>query len=220
MALEYASPELQADREVALAAVREDGLALEYASPELQADKEVVLEAIRQDGWLLEYASEELRGDREVVLEAVRQNVRALKYASEELKGDKEVALEAIRQDGWLLEYASEELRGDREVALEVVRGQKEKLIEVIKSMITQSDILAFASDELKENPTFISEVLGVVFGEKQSLSHDSSAIAETIQPTQSEINGVMREIVYAKEADKETQKGDATSQNTESEGR
>ena len=87
--------------------------------------------------------------------------------------------------------------------------------------MITKSDILTFASDELKENPTFILDVLSVVISnEKQSLSHDSSAIAETIQPTQSEINGIMREIVSAKEADKETQKGDGKSQNTESEGR
>ena len=150
----------------------------------------------------------------------------ALEYASEELRGDKEVVLEAVRQNGWLLEYASEELRGDREVVLEAVRQNvvayaKKNLIEVIKSMINKIDILTFASDKLKENPTFILDVLSVfIRDEKQSLSHDSSAIAETIQPTQSEINGVMREIVYEKEADKETQKGDATSQNTESEGR
>ena len=88
MALENASPELQADREVVLVAVQQDGEALEHASPELQADREVVLAAVQQDGNALFYTSPELKADREVVLAAVRQNGGALKYASSELRAD------------------------------------------------------------------------------------------------------------------------------------
>ena len=89
--------DVRADREVALAAVQQRGLALEYASPELRADREVVLAAVQQEGWALKYASPELRSDREVVLAAVQQNGRALYLASPELQA--------------VIKWASEELR-------------------------------------------------------------------------------------------------------------
>ena len=82
----YASAELQADRELVLASVRQDGGAVEYASAELKADREVVLAAVQQDGYALEYASAELQADREVVLAAVQQNGDAVLYASAELQ--------------------------------------------------------------------------------------------------------------------------------------
>ncbi len=47
-----------------LAAVQHHGRALEYASPELQADREVVLALVQQDGNTLWYASAELRARR------------------------------------------------------------------------------------------------------------------------------------------------------------
>ena len=43
--LEHASAEQQGDREIVLAAVKEDGLALEYASEELQGDRKIMLAA-------------------------------------------------------------------------------------------------------------------------------------------------------------------------------
>ena len=75
----------------ALAAVKADGMALEYASPELRADREVVLAAVQQYGLVLTYASKELRADREVVLAAVRQDGRAIYSASPELRADREL---------------------------------------------------------------------------------------------------------------------------------
>ena len=75
-ALEYASLELRADREVVLEAVQQDGRALQYASEELQADREVVLAAVQQNGWAIEHASPELRADREVRLAARRSKMR------------------------------------------------------------------------------------------------------------------------------------------------
>jgi len=52
--------------------VQQNGLALCYASAELQADREVVLAAVQEDGDALDYASAELRADRKVVLAARR----------------------------------------------------------------------------------------------------------------------------------------------------
>jgi len=41
--------------------VKQDGLALEYASENLKADREIVLAAVQQNGLALEYAPEELQ---------------------------------------------------------------------------------------------------------------------------------------------------------------
>ena len=45
-ALQHASAELRADREVVLRAVSQDGVALRYASTELHAHREFVLAAV------------------------------------------------------------------------------------------------------------------------------------------------------------------------------
>jgi len=85
----------------------------------LKGDKEVVVAALKQDGRALQFASEELKGDREVVVAAVKQNGCALEYASEELKGDKEVVVAAVEQDGYALQFATNEIFGDDDVFVE-----------------------------------------------------------------------------------------------------
>ena len=52
-----------------MAAVKNNGSALQYASDELQADKEVVLMAVKQNGYAINYASEELKNDPEFMKE-------------------------------------------------------------------------------------------------------------------------------------------------------
>ena len=46
-----------------LCALRRSGLCLEFAAPELRADRHVVLQAVQQQGEALEFASRELRED-------------------------------------------------------------------------------------------------------------------------------------------------------------
>ena len=65
MALEYASAELRADREVVRSAAQKDGRALQYASAELRADREVVLAAVAQNGEALRLAPLRIRNLRE-----------------------------------------------------------------------------------------------------------------------------------------------------------
>mgnify|MGYP006249152613 CR=1 FL=1 len=74
-----------AAREEFLKTVKRNAFALEYASAELQGDREIVMEAVKQNGRALQYASAELKGDREIVMEAVAQDPKALQYASDEL---------------------------------------------------------------------------------------------------------------------------------------
>ena len=62
----------QRDREVVLAAVRQDGDALGLVSVAFQADRVVVLTAVLQCGHSWHSASEALQADREVALAAYR----------------------------------------------------------------------------------------------------------------------------------------------------
>jgi len=130
------SQELRADREVVLAAVKQDGEALRYASEELRADREVVMPVVQRTGEALQYASQKLKADREVVLAAVQRDSRALRYASAEVRADREVVLAAVQQDGGALEFASKELRADREVVFAAVKQN--------------GNALRFASQELR----------------------------------------------------------------------
>mmetsp|Transcript_20219 Transcript_20219/g.35464 ORF Transcript_20219/g.35464 Transcript_20219/m.35464 type:complete len:89 (-) Transcript_20219:104-370(-) len=87
----------------------------------MRADREIVLAAVKQNGKVLVFAPEELRKDREVVLAAVRQNGKALVFAHESLKGDKEVVMEAVAEGGHVaLWHAAEELQKDKEILLAV----------------------------------------------------------------------------------------------------
>ena len=68
--------------------MQKNGHALKYASAEMQADREVVIAAVHQNYHVLKRASAELKADRQVVLAAVRQDPRALEYASAVLLED------------------------------------------------------------------------------------------------------------------------------------
>ena len=104
--------------------------ALQFASKELRADKEVVLAAVKggSDGWLLEYVSKELRADKELVLDAIGSySPDALRFASKELRADKEVVLAALTCDtdlNWVRDYYWKEdfamFRNNKDVALEI----------------------------------------------------------------------------------------------------
>lgn len=65
--------------------------ALQYASQELRADKEIVMNAVAKNGYALAFASSSLKNDKEVVRAAVAQNGAALQYASTTLKSDKDI---------------------------------------------------------------------------------------------------------------------------------
>lgn len=147
--LSYASPELKADRDVVLAAVRKDGSAIRLASPELKADKDVVLAALDSDGMALQYVSSELKGDKQVVMAAVRDNGQALYYASDEMRADKEVVMKAVQND-WLpegsycLQYASDKLKDD---------------IDVVRAAVKENpEALQFASERIQNNPSLLDK--------------------------------------------------------------
>ena len=112
-ALEFASDEIKADREVVATAVAAHGHALRCAAAELRADRDVVGAAVARNGGALQYASAAVRGDHTVVLAAVRQDGEALAYASAALRDDREVVQAAVAQDADASRYASAALQAE-----------------------------------------------------------------------------------------------------------
>ena len=87
---------------------------LRFASSKLQADREVVLAAVKQNGGALAFASDDLLfGDREVMLAAVTGNPCGIMFASKELCADREIVLTATMLDGFSLSFASDKLQDD-----------------------------------------------------------------------------------------------------------
>ena len=124
-ALQFASDAVCADREVVETAIcHSSGLALAHASSELRSNRSVVLIAVRLSGRALRYASEELRDDGDVVSKAVGSCGMALEYASTRLQADRDLVLGAVRDDGHALAYAAARLRADRDVVLAAVSRQ------------------------------------------------------------------------------------------------
>eukprot|EP00929_Paragymnodinium_shiwhaense_P082570 TRINITY_DN43547_c0_g1_i4.p1 TRINITY_DN43547_c0_g1~~TRINITY_DN43547_c0_g1_i4.p1 ORF type:complete len:253 (+),score=44.31 TRINITY_DN43547_c0_g1_i4:51-809(+) len=101
---------LQADYEIVLEAMRTCGYALQYADPSLQDDPVIVSVAVGQNPWALEFVSERWKADRALVLGTVEQNGLVLKHADETLRADKEVVLAAVKENGMALQYVSRQL--------------------------------------------------------------------------------------------------------------
>ncbi len=117
----WVSKRLQADFDVALAAVNRYGWALEHASKELQDNGNLVLAAITQNGRALEHASARHKKDRDIVLAAITQHGDALKYANKEFQDDYGLVFAAIDNKGSAFKYASKRLKGNRDLALAAV---------------------------------------------------------------------------------------------------
>jgi hypothetical protein len=155
-AVRRAAPEVRADREVLLVAVKKSGNALNYASADLQSDtelvhiakgfdntdREAVLKVVRRDGGNLRFASKGLQSDKEFVLAAVARNGTALQHASKALQNDKELVLAAVAQDWTARQHASAELQEDAEIAAAVHKSSKEETLARIQGGVWRRTLL------------------------------------------------------------------------------
>ena len=98
MTFQFLSMKSNMNREEKLEDIRRDPFAL-AKYPELRADKEVVLAAVKNSGAQLKFASTELRADKEVVLAAVENKDFAIQFASDELQKDKDVIRISMKRD-------------------------------------------------------------------------------------------------------------------------
>ena len=112
------------DKEVALAAVKRNGLVLYCCSKELKDDFDIVLAAVSNNGVSIKYASDNLKDNKKIVDAALKNKSDAINYLSNHMKTQK---------------LEEERLRLENEQKLEIINDSKE-FIE--KYNMTQTDAL------------------------------------------------------------------------------
>jgi hypothetical protein len=142
LALQYVDESLRKDKDIVLAAVREDGNAFEYADESLKKDEAFVLAAVTQDAYAFQYADEILKKDKAFVLAAVTQDAYAFQYADEILKKDKAFVLAVVKQNGLVLQFADESFKKDKAFALAAVTKNGLALKYVDESLIKDKDVV------------------------------------------------------------------------------
>ena len=156
-ALNYVIERYKEDREMVITAVRQNGDALRYADKKLKDDKEIVMNALSGfNQWSISFASNRLKKDIELIEYAVERNGYTLSLFSKEITDTKCVVMKAIGKHGLSIIYASNRLKNDIEVILRAVRNNKE--------------VLNVISDEFKSNREVLLSVDGIFgyFGSKK----------------------------------------------------
>ena len=114
-ALRYASQDLRGKRDLVM--FSKGGYALQFATKEVCADKEVVLAMVSQDGYALQFAAEALRADSEVVFVAVSNDWRAMAFCGKVLCDNVGFVLNLMSFDWRVVQFASQEVMENREVS-------------------------------------------------------------------------------------------------------
>ena len=195
------SKDLRSDREVVIAAVKQEPLQLKWAQKSLRADKEVVLAAITKSFGepILKIADESLNKDREVVLEAVKRHGPSLQDADESFLSDQEVVLLAY---GWtragvddLDEILSARPPTDRSTVMELLRFKANFEIvavnflddrEVVELAIKCNDLGYSVPDHILQDRAFNelnAKTRGeVIYGAPKDIINDRDMIMHAVK--------------------------------------
>jgi hypothetical protein len=152
----YASPELRADKEIILKAVKRTTGILHYVPSDLTADKTLILAVVQLDGKALQYASPELKADREIILAAIASDWRAIQCISPTLKDDQEIILAAIKSAPTLQnvkKHVNKNLFRDKAFLL--------KAVEIAPNFVKLIDFDFFLLT-LEENKAFFQSVASI----------------------------------------------------------
>jgi hypothetical protein len=144
------------DREIVMAAVKQNGLALQFAADAFKNDKEIVFAASTSSNSIMyngiKYASKELRNDKNFIITILQVNGLLLEKLSDEFKNDEDVVLAAVRNNYFTLEYASYNIRNNREFMFTLIQRS-------IRFLLDASDEL---KAELRTDRLFILEAVTI----------------------------------------------------------
>ena len=161
--LQGVSERLRHDRDVVLAAIKENHLAIEYAGEEFDEDSEImsayqkgnpplsnrqqVLAAIEKDPMAIGEVSEEFWDDKEVMLAAVKRNGNLFIYASDRLKDDEDILLAAVPTNARALGLASRRIQDSEDIMLKALG-------------CSDARVLYSVSDRLKDSKEFMRKAI------------------------------------------------------------
>lgn len=157
---EYASEELQNNKEFIRSAVMLNGSAFQYVKPKFKSDREIVLAAVGRDARMLHFAPQQLQDDREFILEAVQQGDFVLENVREYYKNDREIVLTAVRKNnGIALKFASTQLKNDREFIMKAIKANKTASLLQFASKRLQRDgeMIAFEANQKSGSSCILS---------------------------------------------------------------
>lgn len=134
------------DKEVAMAAVKVNGLYLKGLPEKFKKDEDVVCAAIESKAVSIEFAHSELFSNKKVMLQLVNHCSDWLSRCSEELRDDKELVLSAVSSCGDNFAFASWRLRADYEIILAAYKSSvyalnyaKESVLEEVKEYLKRN---------------------------------------------------------------------------------
>jgi len=151
---DHVTSKITSSLDVMLEAVKIQPVALRFASPELQENKDLMLAAVNSPkcsrfsdalgkDFTLWFPRDLFDNDLDVMTIVVKKMPLLLKKASLNLRNDRDLVIAAVERDADALEYASESLRGDRSVVLKALQRSARK---------GGGNVLQFASAELQED--------------------------------------------------------------------
>ncbi|MBA3720801.1 MAG: DUF4116 domain-containing protein [Parachlamydiaceae bacterium] len=176
--LHMLSPQLQADRDVVMAAVKINGKQIEYASPVLRGDEEIMKQAVLATPEALKFASDKIKDDKDFILKAIRKSRdsksdlnKFMKYVSPKLQDDVDFVTEAMDISNDSFQYASERIRGMKSIAMKAInvcgfhwgfvsKELKEDFDVALAAVTTYGTSYLWLPDSLKANKEIIMAVI------------------------------------------------------------
>jgi hypothetical protein len=158
----YLFSEIKSDFEIALIAVKGNGLLLEFLNISLRDDFDIVIEAVRNNGYSIRFASYRLRQNYLIILESIKSRSDVFNDYLEYCNNPR-IVYEAVKGDGALLSKSSLNL--------------KDNFIIVLESVKNYPLALEYASQRLKQNYEIIYESIKNNYS-KENLNFDNSKLS------------------------------------------
>lgn len=200
------SQDLRDDREIVIAAIRNNPEALRFASYRLRSDRDIFLMAIRMDGNAIQYGSEDLRNDASVLKQANCWEL-FIGHAGTGLRDDIEMMRHSSMNDYQCVRNASRRLRNDYEfVASSLASDESIRYISdelrnntgiMREYLINNTNALEYASDEMRDDKDIVLEFIKMM---PSCLQYASDRLKDDIEVIVEAVTRLPSLLVHASE--------------------
>ena len=123
------------DFEIVSLAVRQHGMSLQFASSELQKNKDIVMLAVEENGMSLQFADQELQDDQNIVMLAMNEDEDCLQFANK-LLSNKKFILKVLTAHPKCIRFIDKQLQDDCECLQQIMNSEplrgNQSLLELI----------------------------------------------------------------------------------------
>ena len=143
----FPTEESKSDYHTVLQAVQENGGALQWASDELQNNKDIVFEAIKTFPLAVYFASDDLKDDLDIAKAALERSdkitstAKIFGYFSRNIRGNKELIL-TYATHHFIFSKTSIEIKSDKEFILNLLQDHPEFILYIYRSLKTDEEFL------------------------------------------------------------------------------